>query len=173
MDLTVKEMIVTALFAALTAIGALIAIPIGAVPITLQILFTLTAGALLGPKLGGLSQILYLLIGAVGLPVYAGGGAGFAYLVGPTGGFLFSFPIAAYIVGRLSEQIGELEFKGIIISMITGLILIYILGVVGLMVATNMGIKGAITAGVLPFIIPDLIKILAGTYLTLRLKNIK
>ncbi|KXS42092.1 MAG: hypothetical protein AWU54_1426, partial [Candidatus Frackibacter sp. T328-2] len=71
MNLTTKEMIVTSLFAALTAIGALLTIPIGPVPVTLQVLFTLTAGALLGARLGLLSQILYLFIGAVGLPVYA------------------------------------------------------------------------------------------------------
>jgi biotin transport system substrate-specific component len=171
MKLEVKEMIVTALFAALTAVGALIAIPIGTVPITLQVLFTLVAGALLGARLGALSQILYLLIGAIGLPVYAGGAAGFGSLVGPTGGFLLSFPMAAYLVGRLVEEEQEIEFNTILGIMFLGLILIYILGVAGLSVATQMGIKKAIMVGVIPFVIPDVIKVVAGAYLSVRLKN--
>lgn len=171
MNLEVKEMIVISLFAALTAIGAIIAIPVGPVPVTLQTLFTLTVGALIGARLGALSQVLYLLIGAIGLPVYAGGKAGLAALVGPTGGFLLSFPIAAYLVGRLIEESEQLRFGLVLASMSLGLILIYILGVVGLSVATKMGIKKAVTIGVLPFVIPDIIKIIAGSYLTLRLKN--
>lgn len=171
MNLNVKEMVVASLFAALTAIGALLVIPIGPVPITLQVLITLTAGALLGARLGALSQILYLFIGAIGLPVYAGGKAGLSVLVGPTGGYLFAFPLAAYLVGKLIEGKEELDFKVVLGSMILGLILIYVLGTVGLNVATKMGIKKAIMTGVLPFVIPDVIKAIAGTYLTLRLKN--
>ncbi|MCK8824890.1 biotin transporter BioY [Fuchsiella alkaliacetigena] len=172
MKLTVKEMVVVSLFAALTGVGSLLAIPIGTTPITLQVFFTLTAGALLGAKLGALSQVLYLLLGAVGVPVYAGGTAGIAYLVGPTAGFLFSFPLAAYLAGSLVEEKRSLDFKSVFKSMLLALALIYLLGVIGLMIVTGMGIKAAIISGVLPFIIPDIIKIIAGSYLTLRLKNI-
>jgi len=90
-----------ALFGALTALGAYILLPVPPVPITLQTLFLYLAAAVLGGALGAWSQIVYLLLGVIGLPVFAGGKAGLGVLTGPTGGYLAGFIPAAWLTGRL------------------------------------------------------------------------
>lgn len=102
----IKEMVFAALFAALTAAVAWFKIPLPftPVPITLQTLVVLMSGAMLGPYYGALSMIIYLVLGAIGLPVFAGGSSGIGALLGPTGGYLFSYPIAAFIIGKMLEK---------------------------------------------------------------------
>ncbi|MDA3847399.1 MAG: biotin transporter BioY, partial [Vallitaleaceae bacterium] len=90
LDIQLKELILAALFAALTCVSAFLAIPISVVPFTLQVLIVLTVGALVGKKIGLLSQITYILLGLVGLPVFANGNSGWVYFIGPTGGFIVS-----------------------------------------------------------------------------------
>ncbi len=106
MLLKTKGMVLCALFAALTGVGALIAIPLPftPVPITLQTFFIFLAGALLGKYLGALSQLIYLLLGVVGLPVFAKGSSGIGALLGPSGGYLVGFIPAAFLVGYLLER---------------------------------------------------------------------
>src|SRR6056297_3878217 len=125
-----KYLILTGLFAALTSIGAYIYIPlpISPVPITIQNFFVFTAGSVLGKKYGFLSQVIYVLIGTIGLPVFAGGTGGIGILFGPTGGYIFGFLAAGYIAG-----IGKQKFLNKSLYMILGLAAIYILGVSGLM----------------------------------------
>lgn len=164
MDL--KEMILISIFAALTAIGAFIIIPlpISPVPITLQMLFTFLAGGLLGKKGGFLSQLIYLLLGAIGLPIFAGGAGGVGALFGPTAGYLYGFLIAGFIAG-----LGERRFLPKLISYIVGLLIIYILGATGLMINTGMSINKALASGVLPFIPGDIIKVILAGYLTIKI----
>lgn len=99
-------MVFAALFAALTAVIAPFKIPLGftPVPITLQTIGVLLSGAVLGPYYGALSMILYISVGALGLPVFAGGGSGFGALLGFTGGYLFSYPVAAFAIGWLVQS---------------------------------------------------------------------
>src|SRR3989338_7427809 len=101
-----KPLVFAALFAALLAAVAWFKIPLPftPVPITLQTLVVLLSGAVLGPYYGALSMILYLIVGAIGLPVFAGGGSGIGALLGPTGGYLFSYPVAAFVIGKLLEK---------------------------------------------------------------------
>ena len=101
-----KGMVFAALFAALTAAVAWFKIPLPftPVPITLQTLMVLLSGAMLGAYYGALSMIIYLAVGAIGLPVFAGGGSGVGALLGPTGGYLFSYPFAAFAVGKMIEN---------------------------------------------------------------------
>jgi len=101
------------LFSTLTALGAYISIPISHVPITLQTFFVYLAGAILGSKLALLSQIIYILIGIIGFPVFAYGKAGFGVLIGPTGGYLIGFIIGAYIIGRMIEIKKILALNGL------------------------------------------------------------
>ena len=102
----IKGMVFAALFAALTAAVSPFKIPLGftPVPITLQTLMVLLSGAMLGPYYGALAMILYILVGALGLPVFAGGGSGIGALLGPSGGYLFSYFIAAFVVGKMLEK---------------------------------------------------------------------
>ena len=101
-----KGMIFASLFAALTAAVAWFKIPLPftPVPITLQTLMVLLSGAMLGSYYGAVAMIIYLALGAIGLPVFAGGSSGVGSLLGPTGGYLFSYPLAAFVIGKMIEK---------------------------------------------------------------------
>jgi len=117
-------------FAILTAIGAQIEIPNQPVPFTLQTFFVFLAGAFLGKRGGAISMSFYLILGASGLPVFSGSAFGLAKILGPTGGYLLSFPIAAFIVGYLTRL--RSEYWWILISMFIGSLIIFSLGTVQL-----------------------------------------
>ena len=126
--ITVRNMILVSLFAALTAIGAFISIPIPYVPFTLQFLFCAFAGILLGSKLGCLSQLLYVLIGLVGVPVFTKGG-GIGYVFQPTFGYLLGFIAAGFLIGKVMEKQKKVNFITVFIACLIGLVVVYILGV--------------------------------------------
>mgnify|MGYP001612667683 FL=1 len=101
-----KGMVFAALFASLTGAVAWFKIPLPftPVPITLQTLMVLLSGAMLGPVYGALAMIVYLVLGAIGLPVFAGGSSGVGALLGPTGGYLFSYPVSAFVIGYMLQK---------------------------------------------------------------------
>ncbi len=163
-----KSMILVALFAAITSVLALlpaIPLPFSPVPITFQVLGVFLAGAILGPRLGFLSQLVYLLLGSVGLPVFAGGSAGFSVILGPTGGYLIGFPIAAFLCGLLIEyseqkKLGpKLAYIG---ALIAGLFAIYCIGTLQLSLVLDMDLSKAFLVGSLPYIPLDAFKILVA-----------
>ena len=122
-------------FIILTALGAYVRIPLPftPVPITLQTFFVLLSGAVLGRKWGSASQMGYLLLGIVGLPVFAGAGAGFAYLFGPTGGYIIGFIVASWLVGRIIHQKTQGDASRIVLAMFIGSFAgIYFFGLLGL-----------------------------------------
>jgi biotin transport system substrate-specific component len=113
-------------FSLLTLIGAQVAIPVNPVPFTLQTMIVLLAGALLGPKNGAYSQLIYIAAGAIGLPVFAGGTLGVGILLGPTGGYLLAFPLGAFLTGYLIQKYKS--YIGVILSMVAGNLLIIFTG---------------------------------------------
>jgi biotin transport system substrate-specific component len=147
-------------FAALTALGARIEIPHHPVPYTLQTLFVLLAGAMLGARNGALSMIFYLALGAVGLPVFSAGGFGVMKLVGPTGGYLLAFPVAAAVVGLLTEN--SRSYIGIVASMFVGLMIVFLAGTLHLNVFYLHDVSAAFTSGFLIFSWWDLVKLFAA-----------
>ena len=147
-------------FAAGTALGARVEIPHEPVPFTLQTLVVLLAGACLGPRNGSISQLLYLASGALGAPAFAGGSFGFAKLIGPTGGYLIAFPIAAALVGYLVQQKKTLLWH--ILAMLIGLLAIFISGTLQLYAFYIHDFSKAVQAGFLIFTWWDLIKLLAA-----------
>jgi biotin transport system substrate-specific component len=155
-----------ALFAALTAVGAYIwfPLPISPVPITLQTLFVYLAGIILGSRLASLSQVLYICLGVVGLPVFSGGKAGLGVLLGPTGGYLIGFIIAGYVIGKMVESKNKCGYVWILISLIVGTAVIYVLGVIQLSVWMNIGLDKAVFLGTLPFLVGDALKIAVALY---------
>ena len=161
----------SALFSTLTAIGAYISIPLpfSEVPITLQTMFTYLAGAILGGYLGAFSQVIYILIGVAGFPIFAGGGSSISVLIGPSGGYLIGFIIAALVIGELKKV--KRGVVWLFICMVVGTIIIYVLGVVQLMNWTKISLNQAILIGVLPFIFGDLIKVFIATYITQRIEK--
>jgi len=170
--INIRQMTLVSLFAALTAVGALISIPIYPVPLTLQTLFTLLAGMTLGSIMGALSQIIYVLLGVVGLPVFAGFKAGIGILFGPTGGFLFGFIFSAYIIGKLIELKKEKNIFYYFLVGFLGIVIIYFIGVIQLALVTGIGIKRALLIGALPFLPGDILKIIAASSIIYKLKTI-
>lgn len=158
-----KETVYSALFAALIAAGAFMAIPIGPVPIVLQNLFVLLAGLILGPRWGLASVGLYLLMGACGFPVFAGGTGGMGRLFGPTGGYLLGYLPAVFVTGLISDRLGKTRLVDAG-AMVAGSLIVYGTGVPWLKLVTNMAWSKAVLAGMVPFIPGDLLKIVAGVF---------
>ena len=150
-------------FSAFVALTAQVAIPLGPVPLTLQTLGVLFTGAALGSRRGALALLLYLLEGAVGLPVFAGGAGGILHLLGPTGGYLISYPLAAGLVGLLAERGWDKRPIRTALAMLTGNLVIYALGVSWLAVFLG-DLETALVSGMLVFIVGDLIKIALATF---------
>ena len=154
-----RRALAVALGAALVAAAAQVAIPLPGtpVPMTLQPLAVLVVGGLLGPSLGAASLLLYLALGAAGLPVFTPLGLpGIARLVGPTGGYLLAYPVAAFAVGLLSRD-GTRTLR-VILGVVTGLVLIHLGGVAQLLLLTGDA-GGAVRLGTLPFLLGDLGKV--------------
>jgi biotin transport system substrate-specific component len=163
MKIKTRNMILVSFFAALTAVGAFIKVPIGPVPITLQFLFTALAAVLLGPKLGALSQLLYVAIGLFGIPVFTQGG-GPAYIFKPTFGYLLGYIAGAYVIGLIVSKYKEPKFLQIFIACLAGLVVIYAIGVPYLYLILNyvsgvhMDFSKALTIGCIVFIPGDVVK---------------
>jgi biotin transport system substrate-specific component len=157
------------MLAALTAVGAYIAIPIGPVPIVLQNLFVYLTGLLLGSRWGLLGIAAYLLAGAVGLPVFAGGKGGIGHLIGPTGGYLLGFLPAVALIGMITERTGgKLLFA--LAALIAGTVVIYACGVTWLSIVTGMTFAKSLLVGMVPFLIGDAIKIAAALFIAKSLR---
>jgi biotin transport system substrate-specific component len=147
------------LLAALIAAGAYIAVPVGPVPIILQNMFILLAGLLLGSRWGLAAVGIYLLAGACGFPVFAGGTGGIGRFAGPTGGYLIGYLPAVFIVGLLSRyKKTALD----VIGMILGTLVIYTMGVSWLQMITGMAFSKALVVGMYPFLLGDALKIAAA-----------
>ena len=166
-------MILVSLFAALTAAGAFVSIPIGLVPISLQNLFTFLSGMVLGSRLGTFSQLIYILLGVVGLPVFSGFRGGLGVLLGPTGGFLTGFVISACIIGKLIEKIDDARIWSYFVIGLLGIIIIYACGVTQLLIVTEIGFKEAVIVGVVPFLPGDLLKLIIASFLAVRIVSVK
>jgi biotin transport system substrate-specific component len=158
--LTTRDLAVGALFTALLAASAFIAVPIGSVPFTLQVFVVLLAGMVLGPRLGLLAVTAYLLLGLVA-PVYSGGASGLAALFGPTGGYLFGFIPGVVVTGLLAGG-PRPDLPRLIVAGLAGLTPIYALGVTWLAVQLGLTPGEAIVAGIVPFVWVDLIKAVAA-----------
>jgi biotin transport system substrate-specific component len=169
-NVTVKPMIHASLFAAFTAIGAFIRIPVpGPVPITLQVFFVLLTGLVLGSRWGATSMLVYLMLGVIGLPVFSGGSSGIGVLLGPTGGYLIGFIPGAFAAGLISERSnGSLLTESA--AALTGLIIIYLSGVIQLSIVADMSLQQAVIIGVLPFVLCDCIKIAATVIIAGKIK---
>ncbi len=157
-----KEWILAGFFAALTVVGTFIRIPFPLVPLTLHVLIVLSAGFLLGARFGLLSQVIYLLLGLAGLPVFTGGG-GIGYVFSPTFGYVLAYPAAAWIVGSLSSG-GERTTVRFFMASLAGISIIYLLGAsvlycnLNFLAGKDVGVYQTLKIGVLPFIVPDLLK---------------
>jgi len=164
-----KKMLVS-LFAALLCVSSYIVIPIGPVPVTLQVLFVLLAGAVLGAEMGALSVLIWIMLGTFGLPVFAGGKAGPLVLLGPTGGYLLGFVICAWGVGFMTRKESASKIRTGL-AMLLGLGVAYAVGLAGFMASfafflqKPMTLQQALSVAVLPFVLFDLVKVGIGAWL--------
>jgi biotin transport system substrate-specific component len=164
----VQSLLLTTLFGVLTALSAQvrITVPWTPVPITGQVFMVLLAGGLLGARLGALSQLEYLALGAAGMPIFAGGVSGPLAFVGPSGGYLWAFPLAAWVVGTLAQGRGRI-LRALLAS-ISGVAVIHLFGWawLGIFLGVKNGGFNALQAlylGVTPFILVDVVKALVAS----------
>jgi biotin transport system substrate-specific component len=162
MKIKTRDMILTSLFSALMAVGAIFKVPLPSVPLSLQPFFCALAGIILGSRLGALSMIVYAALGLTGVPVFTQGG-GPSYILNPSFGYILGFIAGTYVIGKISEAFNEINLRNSIISVMSGLVVIYMIGVPYMYIIINFYIKkpmtmfGALSAGLFPFIVKDII----------------
>ena len=149
-------------FSLFIAACAQFAIQIGPIPITGQTFAVLLTGALLGSRLGAAAVIAYLIEGALGLPFFAGGGAGLVRFLGPTAGYLVAFPAAAFIVGAFAEHGWDKRYETAVAAMAVGSLIIFLGGWAWYAMLTNTPPVAAFKIAVLPFLLGDVVKIALG-----------
>lgn len=164
-------LVITALFAALTAAFSQISIPIGPVPVNLALLAVCTAGGLLPTGRAVMSQVIFLLVGGAGIPVFAGFRGGVSVLVGPTGGYIIGYIVAALVISLMLKKLGK-KIYTVVPSIIIGILLCYAFGTAWYVVSTGTGIVDALLLCVVPFLIGDAAKTAAAAFLIMRLKKI-
>ena len=172
--LNTKDYALVGLFVSLMAICAWITIP-SAVPFTMQTFGVFLACALLGGKRGTLTVVIYILLGAIGLPVFSGFTGGFGHIVGPTGGYILGF-VGSALVMWLFEKLWGADRKILIISMALGLLVCYAFGTAWFIIVYTkntgpVGLATALSWCVIPYIVPDALKIALAALLTRRLKS--
>ncbi|WP_129595699.1 biotin transporter BioY [Anaerophilus nitritogenes] len=167
---SLKEICITSIFTAITAVMSQIAIPIpfSPIPFAPQIFAIYLSGIILGKKLGCLSQIIYVVLGGMGLPIFSNFSAGMQSILGPTGGFIMSFPIIAYIIGYAFENNKSVWMKSIILSL--ALIVSYSMGIIQMSLVIKMSIPKA-TVLMLPYVPFDIVKIILAYVIGTKVKN--
>ncbi|MCK5761896.1 MAG: biotin transporter BioY [Candidatus Izimaplasma sp.] len=172
MNLTVKEISLVAIFPALMAATAGISIPLGSLPsISLQTMFVFLAALLLGPKLGSISMIIYLIMGAIGLPVFSNYRGGISVLFSGSGGFIFGFIISAVFIGFMKNiKFINKNYWYVFGILVIGNILIYMCGASYISYITNTTII-SVLAVFIPYFIGDFGKILVVLYVYSRIRH--
>jgi len=170
-----RDMVYVALFAAIMAVLGLfppITLPVVGVPITAQSMGVMIAGSVLGAKRGGLAVLIFLILVAVGVPILAGGRGGFSIFLGPGGGFLFSWPIAAFVIGMLVEKWWDRlnMINATAINIVGGIVLIYAAGIPWVAVAAEIGIAKAFT-GSMGFVPGDIVKALIAAFIAVTMRR--
>ena len=171
----ITSLVFAALFAAIIAASAFLIIPIGPVPIALRNMFTLLSGLILGPFLGAGAVALFIAAGAVGAPVFVGGGAGLAVILGPTGGYIFGYLLSAFVAGIIvgSPASGvKTPVWRIVLAVVVGLLVVYIPGLIWLNIYLSLdGLWQTLAAGFFPFLVGDAIKGVVAGLIAPRLRR--
>lgn len=173
--LSTRDITYIGVFAALTAIGAFITIPVGPVPITLQSFFVLLSGIILGSRKAMFSQIAYIMLGLVGLPIFSGFSGGLQHMLKPSFGFLIGAVAAAYCVGKITEK--ENTAKNLSLAVFAGTVVLYAIGlpymyyILNIMLAKNLSIMQVLNMGMLMFIPGDTLKAIIAVFVGKKLKG--
>ena len=171
MKLKTKELVICAMFASITAVLAQISIPLPftTVPLTMQVFAVAISGVILGCKKGFISQVIYILLGAIGIPVFAQMSGGMGVLFGYTGGFIIGFPLMSLVIGYISEKYESI--LTIMIAMIISLVIEYTMGTIWYSFISGVGFMEAIVTCVAPFVVLDLFKVILATTIGITIRR--
>ncbi|AAK81385.1 biotin transport system substrate-specific component [Clostridium acetobutylicum] len=171
MKISTKDLVLCALFAAISCVLAQISIqlPFSPVPFTMQVMAVYLAGIILGAKKGFISQLVYVVLGAIGAPVFANFTGGVGAILGPAGGFIIAFPFMALIVGCVADKCRTKAY--IIISMVLASVVCYVFGALWLVLVTKISFALAIKTAVLPFILFDMLKIIIVSIIGINIRS--
>lgn len=167
----VRDITLVALFTAVISVCAQITIPIQPVPFTGAIVALFITGAVLEKKQGFIVGIMYLLLGAIGVPVFAGFNFGVSAIIGPTGGYLITYPIMIYFIAWCIDKFKKENMLFLIIYMILSLVLCYLVGTTWLAISCKLDVYEAILSGVAPFVIFDIIKAIIGATISVAINQ--
>lgn len=157
--ISTRDLVITGMFTAVICVMAQIAIPVQPIPFTLSLLAIFLTGALLPPRYAFLSVLVYLLLGAFGIPVFAGMKGGLQHLTGMTGGYLMAYPLMAFVTALAYKYIKKYKVLALSVGMITALLLCYLIGTAWFSYLTDKSFYTALTLCVFPFIPFDILKI--------------
>lgn len=174
--ISTEDVVITGMFTAVLSALAQISLPTQPVPFTLSIFAVFLIGALLPPKHSFFAVLSYILLGAFGVPVFASFNGGIQYLLGITGGYIWSYPLMALIISTTIKHLPSLSKSRLrtvstVLSMLASLILCYTVGTFWFRHLTKMSLKESLALCVIPYILFDCIKIILATYLSIVLKN--
>lgn len=164
----ISDIVIIGFFVAVIAVCSQIVIPFGQIPFTLQTVGVFLSASLLGTRRATCSVFVYILLGAVGLPVFSAFSGGLGFLLGPTGGYIIGFLFTAFVVGFITEKLGK-TVGVLILSMTIGILLCYAVGTVWFCVIMKKDVLYGLLCCVVPYIIPDIVKIVATIFITQRL----
>ena len=171
-----RNLVLCAMCAAITCILAPISVPIGPVPISLCTFAVMLAGVLLGAKFGFISQLIYVLLGAVGVPVFAGYSAGVSCIAGMTGGYIVAYPVLALLTGLLywkfgKNKSGKLRVLWMLLAMAIGTVVLYAFGTAWFCAVSGTGVAAAMGMCVIPFLPGDILKMIVVVLISLPLEK--
>jgi biotin transport system substrate-specific component len=162
------------MFTGLTAVGAFISIPVGPVPISLQSLFVILSGLIIGPKLGALSQMLYIFLGLIGVPIFAGFTGGPQTLMKPSFGFIIGFLFASYIIGVIAHSYKGISRKKIWMGSLVGTIVVYLFGLpymyymLNIVMGQELSFGAIVQMGCLLFLPGDFAKFIIASVVAIK-----
>lgn len=173
-NLSTRELILASLSVTLLIVSSYISVPLPFTPIpgTIQTLMVVLVALAFSPKVSRISILVFILLGALGLPVFSGGRGGAAVLLGPTGGFIMGFVIAVFLISAFKSRFHSLPTT-LAGAVILGNVPIYVLGAIYLSNSTGMALSKAILVGVIPFILPDIFKTVMAVMIYRRLRLTK
>lgn len=162
-----KAIVYCALFAAIISVASQISIPVQPVPLNMALFAVLICGGMLGKKYGTISVAVYILLGIIGAPVFAGFRGGLGVLAGPTGGYITGYVVVSFVTGAVCEITKQLKYT--IPSMILAVVLCYLVGTIWFCITTGNGFVSALSMCVIPFIPWDVLKVVLASTI---IKNI-
>ncbi|CQR47531.1 Biotin transporter BioY2 [Paraliobacillus sp. PM-2] len=165
-----RAIILCAIFAAVTAVLAQIEIPLPLIPISGQTLAVGLAATIIGSRYSAIAMVCYVLLGAVGLPVFAGFTGGVQILVGPTGGYIFGFIAAAFVTGYILEKT-KFNMKMAMVANIVGMIITLTFGAIHLKIVLDLTWNQALISGIYPFIVVGLIKAYLASWIGITVRK--